>query len=610
MGMLELQQNDLPKAEEYLRKSLDVTENIRRISTSNDLTAAFSARIHERYEGYIECIMRQSRMRASTDLAIRAFEISELARARSLADFLRGTQTNLTHDIEPELAEKERSLRQELRVKEDSKVSLLATNYKRTDLDALTYAIASLEVEYRKVAEKIRTQDPAYDQITTPRAWDLQRIRDEVIADDDTVLLEFSLGTERSYVWVITQRAFSTYELPSARDINAAATRSYDALRDPQPKGEELHSALQTVSQMLLSPVSQKLPKRIIVVADGVLHYLPFQVLSAPSEAGLPLVDHHVIVNAPSVSILGQLQQELAHRAAPPNVLAAFGDPVFQSNFRGTKDAAASAQSAPTTSEAERSSSALRDIEVSGDSVDPSRIQPLFYAKRELANLQEIAGAKTLIATGFEASRERLEAADLRKYAILHFATHGILDPKRPENSGIFLSTIQRDGRPQNGYVSLEDIYGLRAPVDLVVLSACQTGLGKEVRGEGLIGLTRGFMYAGAASVVASLWRVDDEATAELMKRFYTNMLQRGIPPAEALRAAQNSIRSEPQWSSPYYWAAFTLQGEYRNPISLDGGRQNLPQALIVAIGLAAMGVVLLLSYRRMRAGLPGITPV
>jgi hypothetical protein len=117
-------------------------------------------------------------------------------------------------------------------------------------------------------------------------------------------------------------------------------------------------------------------------------------------------------------------------------------------------------------------------------------------------------------------------------------------------------------------------------------------------------------MYAGAASVVASLWRVDDEATAELMKRFYTNMLQRGIPPAEALRAAQNSIRSEPQWSSPYYWAAFTLQGEYRNPISLDGGRQNLTQALIVAIGLAAIGVVLLLSYRRMRAGLPGTTPV
>jgi CHAT domain-containing protein len=226
------------------------------------------------------------------------------------------------------------------------------------------------------------------------------------------------------------------------------------------------------------------------------------------------------------------------------------------------------------------------------DSVDPAKIQPLFYAKRELANLRALAGEDTFVATGFDATLERLESADLTKYAILHFATHGILDPRQPEKSGLFLSMVNRDGQAQNGFVGLADIYRLHAPVNLVVLSACRTGLGKDVRGEGLIGLTRGFMYAGASSVVASLWKVDDEATSELMKRFYAYMLQSGMPPAQALRAAQNSIRQEPQWSAPYYWAAFTLQGDYREvikptPIAARSKRSILIIAASLVILLA-----------------------
>jgi hypothetical protein len=147
---------------------------------------------------------------------------------------------------------------------------------------------------------------------------------------------------------------------------------------------------------------------------------------------------------------------------------------------------------------------------------------------------------------------------------------------------------VNRDGRPENGFVGLQDIYNLRTPVDLVVLSACRTGLGKDVRGEGLIGLTRGFMYAGASSVVASLWKVDDEATAELMKQFYINMLQREMPPAAALRAAQNSIRQQPQWRSPYFWAAFTLQGEYRHSIQHPPAK-SFAGAARIGIGLAVL---------------------
>jgi len=319
--------------------------------------------------------------------------------------------------------------------------------------------------------------------------------------------------------------------------------------------------------------VTQELNKRhVIVVGDGRLNFIPFQLLPLPDGGGEPLVASFEISYAPSASILGQLQTETTRRPVAEKVLAAFGDPIFESNYRQRANLNLNNQVAYASAPGqERWQNALRDVELSGDEIDASRIQPLTFTTTELANLRAVAGPEIVIATGFEATREQLAQSDLSKFAILHFSTHGYLDAKRPENSGLVLSMIDREGHAQNGFIGLADIYRLNAPVDLAVLSACRTGLGKDVRGEGLIGLTRGFMYAGASSVVASLWKVDDEATAELMKRFYSNMLQRNMPPAAALQAAQNSIRQEPQWRSPYFWAAFTLQGEYRQTIRATG---------------------------------------
>jgi CHAT domain-containing protein len=153
---------------------------------------------------------------------------------------------------------------------------------------------------------------------------------------------------------------------------------------------------------------------------------------------------------------------------------------------------------------------------------------------------------------------------ELAGYRIVHFATHGVFDNENPGLSGVALSMFDAGGRPQDGFLRLHDIYGLRLPVDLVVLSACDTALGKPLRGEGLVGVVRGFMHAGAARVVASLWKVDDDATGELMGRFYGEMLQNGRAPAAALRQAQIAMWQQDTWRAPYYWAAFVLQGEWR----------------------------------------------
>ncbi len=175
-----------------------------------------------------------------------------------------------------------------------------------------------------------------------------------------------------------------------------------------------------------------------------------------------------------------------------------------------------------------------------------------------------IAQAETKVALGFEASRETASSPDLGQYRIVHFATHGLLNNEHPELSGIVLSLVDRQGNPQNGFFRLYDVYNMNLAAELVVLSACQTALGKQVRGEGLVGLTRGFMYAGTARVMASLWRVEDEATAEMMKKFYEGMIKGGQRPAAALRSAQVWMRQQKRWRAPYYWAGFILQGEWK----------------------------------------------
>lgn len=608
LGQLELKQRNYEEASVYLQRSIDVTENIRRVSTSSDLTTAFSATVQERYETFIECLMKMHDKHPTRGFAIKAFETSELGRARTLSELLLAVQTNLAPGVDPRLAARQRSLRQTLRIKENDKINLLAKTDTQEKLKALEVETARLEGEYKEVNEAIRSRYPSYYELSRPTAWDLRQIQEE-IPDDDAVLLEYSLGAENSYAWTITRSEFTSHKLPGQKVIKEAVRRVYASLNKRPAAGDEaeLTEATAELSQLVLAPVASSLNKqRIIVVADGALNYVPFQLLRASSSAKEPLISNYEIINVPSASILGQLRQEKQQRRPRSKTLAAFGDPVFASNYAQFKGSTSGELVASMkTGESEPWSRAWRDVEMNADTFDPSVIQPLIYSKFELKNLSDIAGPESFVATGFEASRQKLETTDLSEYAILHFATHGLLDPKSPELSGFFLSMVDPEGRSQNGFITMQDVYRLQAPVDLVVLSACRTGLGKDVRGEGLIGLTRGFMYAGASSVVASLWKVDDEATAELMKHFYGNMLQKGLRPAEALRTAQNTLRQNPLWQSPHFWAGFTLQGEFKEPIRMPqpaGASPMVQKAVGGALLLALMAGIGWGYWRRRRS--------
>ena len=404
------------------------------------------------------------------------------------------------------------------------------------------------------------------------------------LLDDNTMLLEFELGQERSYLWTVTRDSVLGYRLPSKEIIETQARRVYELLtaRQPTPnltlgqqRAREKAADLQyqteagVLSNMLLGAAARQLGnKRLLIVADGALQYIPFSVLPTPAstttETDLkPLILDHEIVSLPSASVLAALRRELADRKPAAKAVAVLADPVFETDDARVKLRIPSATTGVTSSASTATlKRALRSVRGDDGSV---KLQRLLFSRDEAEAILSLTPKESnLEALDFRANRTLAMSDELSKYRIVHFSTHGLLDSKRPELSGLVLSLVDEAGRPQDGFLRLNDIFTLRLNADLVVLSACQTGLGKDVRGEGLIGLVRGFMYAGAPRVMASMWEVDDAATAELMKRFYRGVLQEKLTPAAALRAAQIEMLKKNHWQSPYYWGAFVLQGEWR----------------------------------------------
>ena len=411
--------------------------------------------------------------------------------------------------------------------------------------------------------------------MTQPLPLSLKDIQTRVL-DSETLLLEYSLGEERSFLWAITQDSISTFELPKRQDVEAAARKVYELVTERNRvvkdetlaqrrlrvarSDEEYQRAASVLSDMLLQPaVSQLKGKRLLFVGDGVLQYVPFASLpvptAGPASSYRPLILDHEIINLPSASVMAALREETAGRSRASKTLAVLADPVFQNDDPRIGSAGSGKISADASTEAYRSAK-----ESGLDSFVRLR-----FTREEANEITRLASSdKRFEALDFAASRANATSAALGQYQIVHFATHGLINNRHPELSGIVLSLVDEKGQAQNGFLRLYEIYNLKLGADLVVLSACQTAVGQEIRGEGLLGLTRGFMYAGAPRVVATLWQVDDRATSELMKRFYQKMLGEGLRPAAALKAAQVSMQSDKRWSSPHFWAAFTLHGEWK----------------------------------------------
>jgi CHAT domain-containing protein len=503
-----------------------------------------------------------------------AFEVLEGSRARTLFEMLEQAQVDTERGADPDILERACKLRRLLNAKTEYRIRLVGGAGSDQQLALVDKDIEQLLLQYQQVEFQLRSSSPAYAALTQPQKLGVSEIQS--LLDPNSLLLEYSLGEERSYVWAVTGKSLRAYVLPKRREIEVTAQRVYDLLtlknRIANKEGEDgantaerkYVEAANKLSEMVIGPVAHLLTgKRLLIVSDGALQYIPFAALPMPgNRAGLvPLIVKHEIINLPSASVLAELRQQKIGRSPAPMAVAVLADPIFDPTDERLKKF-----------HLQKSSSSRWDSNVirSAKDLDMTRgakpyLSRLLYTRNEADAVMAVTPpGKGMLAVDFDASRALATSPALAKYRIVHFATHGIINDRHPELSGLVLSLVNKRGKPQDGFLKLQDIYSMRLPVDLVVLSGCETGLGEQISGEGLLSLTRGFMYAGATRVVASLWSVSDIATAALMADFYRAMERDGMRPAAALRAAQIQMWKQKQWSSPYFWAAFQIQGDWK----------------------------------------------
>ena len=596
IGFAERSLGRLNESRVHMEECLKIRESLRTEVVSKELRASYFASIQNDYEFYVDLLMQQHRQEPGKNHHAEALRSSERSRARSFLELLTEARADIKQGVDAALLARERSAQQRLNAKAEAQFKRLAGATSEAQVATIKQEtdreIDALTTELQQVQTQIRQASPRYAALTQPQPLSVAEIQQQAL-DTETLLLEYALGAERSFVWAVTPTGLASYELPKREVIETAAREVYALMtarnlepKDPETKEPETKEQKQArvaaaeraypaaaarLSQMLLAPVAQHLGKqRLVIVADGFLHYLPFGALPDPTVKAAtwqPLLVEHEVVNLPSASTLAVLRRELKGRAPAAKTLAVIADPVFtraDERFR--------AGAAPVAKVAARPEPTLRELanaqvvrklipSASGD-LDIKRLK---YTRDEANALLALVPAnERMQALDFDATRALVESERLSQYRYVHFATHGLADSERAELSTIVLSLFDAQGRTVDGFLRAHEVFNLNLPAELVALSACETGLGKQVKGEGLVSLTRGFMYAGAARVVVSLWAVNDKATAELMAGFYRKMLNEGQRPAAALRAAQLELWKTKKWQAPYYWAAFTVQGEWR----------------------------------------------
>jgi len=569
LARLQRDVGDLPSARSHAERAVQAVERLRSSAASPRWRASALAAHQEAYELLVDLRMRQHEREPGQGHDAAALEGAERARARSLLDLLSEGGIDVRGGVAPELRAEERALHQRLNVQALARDDALAEK-SPARAEALGQEIEEVAARLAEVEARIRRASPHYAALTQPQPFTLDQIRASVL-DADTQLLQYALGETRSYLWVVSEAGLRSFRLASRDEIERAARRMYESVSKPaasalsRTERDDRDAAARELSRLILAPAAGALTgKRLVVVAPDALQYVPFASLPLPD--GRAIVSRFELVSAPSASVIATLRREAGERSRGSKPVAVFADPVFELSdprvaAKG-RDSGAPARVAARLPEApdplDRALHGVRGRAPGGG------LGRLPFSLREAEAIAALGGRDSLEATGFAANRPAATSPRLADYRIVHFATHGVLNTRRPELSGVVLSLFDEQGRRQDGFLRLHDIYNLRLGADLVVLSGCQTGLGKALRGEGLVGLTRGFMYAGSPRVVASLWQVDDESTAELMQRFYRAMLEDGRRPADALRAAQLEMSRHPRWSAPFYWAGFVLQGEWR----------------------------------------------
>jgi CHAT domain-containing protein/tetratricopeptide (TPR) repeat protein len=592
----------------FIEQSLKIIEDLRTNVGSPELRALYFSGVRRHYDLCRDILMQLDRVRPGEGFAERAFLVSERSRARALLDLVQESQAKLRQGATAELLKDEREVGGFISSLTQYQWTLSLEGKKDSpEFAEVGSRLAELQAQYQEIQAKLRSQNSSQSPLVDFELKNKEQIQKELL-NGDTMLLEYSLGDDQSYLWAITSDSFHSYVLPSRKNIEAVAVDLSDlimarvkfdpAVNDYQAKVEAAESLYvekaRDLSRMLLGPVADQLRnRRLIFVTEGALQRVQFESLPVPlvqtTASQVFLIETIEIAAMPSMTTLLAMRAADKHPASPGKLVAIMADPVFSRN----DDRVNSPEQSPAVVRASSLSSTEQPVLRDG----PSR---LVYASEEADSILAVAPrGTTMVAKGFDASRETAMSSRVGEYQIVHFATHGFFDSEHPELSGILLTNIDQNGVARDGLMALNDIYTLDLSAELTVLSACQTALGKDVKGEGLVGLTHSFMSAGSKSVVASLWKVDDHATAALMSDFYQFMFREGMPPVVALRAAKLKMMQNRRWQAPYYWAGFVFQGDYESRINVGSNSHLFFGVSLLFVVLISCGLVVFLRRRR-----------
>jgi CHAT domain-containing protein len=541
-------------------EAIAVAESLRGAAERRDLRVSFLADRQDLYGLKIELLMAQHSIRPRAGYAWKAFQTSERARARGLYDALAEEEGQRADPlVRPELLKEHQRLQERINEMDQQ---LRRPDISRDEKREVDSRLRRLIGENEALEARMRDAGGWTPSLNLPPALSLREIQNKIL-DRDTVLVEYYLGEEGSFVWAVTPESFQSFEIECS-DLRELARRVYQGLANGVAQAGEPKSTadLERLSSCVLGKVAHLLVgKRVLVVAHGEIQKIPFSALlepavrkSAPREAvALPyLILHHQVVHVPSVSVLSMLRKQRAAPHSWKRFLSMVTDPVYD----------------PGDERLPREAAIVARQRLPGRP-EPYPLSRLLRSGEEARQVRSLALAKSLgvdLASGFRATREWVKQGHLSDSRVVHFVTHGVLNEVYPQLSGLVLSQFDRQGQQHDGLLRVHEIDDLKLDADLVVLSACQTALGKDVRGEGLVGLTQAFLVGGSSSVLVSLWKVDDRASAVLMTQFYRYLVE-GLPPAAALKSAQERMIESKAWRSPYYWSGFILQGEWKKVV-------------------------------------------
>lgn len=533
LARLERAIGTLSRSQAFIEKAIEIVESTRDSILEQQFRYGYFSRTQRLYEFYVDLLVEKGDIEA-------AFLLSERSRARALVEMIASSSKMPTSGIDSNLFEREYDLRQRANAAEQQRASAILTRRAKENVDSATAKLTVLLSELTSVQESIRKSSPRHSALLGASTADLASIQRELL-DAETQLLQFKLGDEQSHLFVVSAGTVEVFRLPGRNIIDPAAIDFVNKVSTRDSSREDVDASGRRLADILLLAARRSLTgKRLLIVAEESLNSVPFSALSL--EKGSYLIDRFELAMLPSAETLLSVRK-YSRSAAKPYRSLIVADAVYQP-----------------------SDPRLSGIKTKATKSDKFRsLQRIPATRREARTVATAFGANARSLTDLDASRSRLDSIDLSQFAYLHFATHGVLNGLRPELSGVVLSTYDRSGAPTIGLLSLSDIYELRLAAEMVVLSACESGLGRDVRGEGVIGLNRGFLFAGSRRVVSTLWKIDDVATGELMSGLYSKMLgSERLVPAAALREAQLSVRKQKRFESPYFWAGVILTGEWK----------------------------------------------